>query len=133
MASIETRNLKLRQWCDDDYEPVAAFYADEKNTRYVGGQKNADEAWRHLALLIGHWQLKAFGYWAVDEKATGKFAGCVGLWKSPRWPELELGCWIVNEHQGKGYAFEAGVRETTHSDPRLLLFLIRLTGTQRPG
>lgn len=110
MNCIETNRLLLRQWNEKDFDKFAAYYADEENAKYVGGRKNADEAWRHMALGIGHWQLKGFGYWAVDEKDTGDFVGCVGLWQSPGWPELELGYWLVNEHQGKGYAFEASLR-----------------------
>jgi len=26
-----------------------------------------------------HWVLRGLGYWAVEEKATGAFVGCVGL------------------------------------------------------
>jgi len=107
MNCIETERLQLRQWKENDFSAFAAYYADENNAKYVGGQKNSDEAWRHMALQIGHWQLKGFGYWAVDEKETGDFVGCVGLWQSPGWPELEMGYWLVNRHQGKGYAFEA--------------------------
>ncbi|MGI9288937.1 MAG: GNAT family N-acetyltransferase [Pseudomonadales bacterium] len=107
---METQRLQLRQWCETDFENIAAYYAVENNAKYVGGLKNADEAWRLLALHIGHWQLKGFGYWAVDEKDTGDFAGCVGLWQSSGWPELELGYWLVNEHHGKGYALEAATK-----------------------
>jgi RimJ/RimL family protein N-acetyltransferase len=49
-------------------------------------------------LQIGHWKLKGFGYWAVDEKATNDFVGSVGLWQSPGWPELELGYWLLKKH-----------------------------------
>jgi RimJ/RimL family protein N-acetyltransferase len=97
----------LRQWCETDFSNFARYYADEENARYVGGKKNADQAWRHMALQIGHWALKGFGYWAVEEKQATSFVGCVGLWQSPGWPELELGYWLVKEHQGKGYATEA--------------------------
>lgn len=110
MESIETGRLKLRQWKEGDFDAFADYYSDEGNARYVGGKKDADQAWRHLALQIGHWQLKGFGYWAVDEKDTNDFVGCVGLWKSPGWPELELGYWLTKEHQGKGYAVEACLR-----------------------
>jgi RimJ/RimL family protein N-acetyltransferase len=110
MEIIETGRLKLRQWNENDFDDFALYYADEENARYVGGQKDADQAWRHLALLIGHWELKGFGYWAVDEKETDAFVGCVGLWQSPGWPELELGYWLMKEHQGKGYGLEAGRR-----------------------
>jgi RimJ/RimL family protein N-acetyltransferase len=110
MESVDTDRLRLRQWCEDDFSHFARYYADEENARYVGGKKNTDQAWRHLALQIGHWKLKGFGYWAVDEKRTGRFVGCAGLWRSPGWPELELGYWLVKEHQGKGYATEACLR-----------------------
>ena len=72
MKSIETKRLRLRHWNEDDYANFAAFYADDFNAKYVGGLKNSDEAWRLMALNIGHWQLKGFGYWAVDEKGTGE-------------------------------------------------------------
>jgi RimJ/RimL family protein N-acetyltransferase len=46
----------------------------------------------------------------VEEKTTNQFVGCVGLWQSPGWPEVELGYWLMKEHQGKGYAFEGCIR-----------------------
>jgi len=110
MESIETKRLKLRQWNANDFGNFARYYADEDNARYVGGQKDTEMAWRHMALLIGHWQLKGFGYWAVNEKDSNDFVGCIGLWQSPGWPELELGYWLVKEQQGKGYALEACLR-----------------------
>jgi RimJ/RimL family protein N-acetyltransferase len=110
MESVETKRLRLRQWAQRDFGNFARYYADQDNARYVGGQKDPDQAWRHMALQIGHWKLKGFGYWAVDEKDTNDFVGCAGLWQSPGWPELELGYWLVKEHQGKGYALEACLR-----------------------
>ena len=74
MESIETKRLRLRQWNADDFGDFARYYADEDNARYVGGQKDPERAWRHLALQIGHWTLKGFGYWAVDEKATNELS-----------------------------------------------------------
>ena len=115
METIETDRLLLRQWRETDFAQYAKYYSDKTNARYVGGQKNTDEAWRSLALQIGHWHLKGFGYWAVDEKASGDFVGCVGLWQSPGWPELELGYWLLNEYQGKGYAFEAALKCQEHA------------------
>jgi RimJ/RimL family protein N-acetyltransferase len=110
MSNIETNRLLLRLWNEGDFDKFAEYYADENNAKYVGGQKNIDEAWRHFALQIGHWQLKGFGYWAVDEKSSGNFVGCVGLWQSAGWPELELGYWLLKEYQGKGYAYEAALK-----------------------
>jgi RimJ/RimL family protein N-acetyltransferase len=107
---IETGRLVLRPWRAEDVEPYTAFYTDAENAKYVGGQRNADQSWRSLALMIGHWHQKGCGYFAVDEKSTGDFVCCIGLWQSAGWPELELGYWVVRAHQGKGYAFEAAER-----------------------
>jgi RimJ/RimL family protein N-acetyltransferase len=107
MDTLETERLKLRQWNQSDFGNFARYYADEENVRYVGGQKDADQAWRHMALMAGHWKLKGFGYWAVDERHSNEFVGCAGLWQSPGRPELELGYWLLKEHQGKGYALES--------------------------
>jgi RimJ/RimL family protein N-acetyltransferase len=108
LTYLETERLKLRQWTEENSEGYAEFYSDEVNAKYVGGKKDKDEAWRNLAMLVGHWQLKNFGYFAVEEKQSNTFVGCVGLWKSPGWPELELGYWLTKEAQGKGFAAEAG-------------------------
>ena len=110
MPELETERLILRLWSEHDFDQFAKFYSDETNAKYVGGKKSLDQAWRHFALNIGHWQLKGFGYWAVDEKISGSFVGSVGLWQSAGWPEMELGYWLLNEYQGKGYALEAAIR-----------------------
>ena len=95
MHELETQRLKLRQWEARDFEPFAAYYANEETARYVGGLADRDQAWRRLASQIGHWALLGYGNWAVEEKETGRFVGCVVLWHSPGWPELELGYWLV--------------------------------------
>ena len=115
MSNIETNRLRLRHWEEKDIEPFAEYFSDETNAKYVGGQKDFNEAWRYLALLIGHWQLNGFGYWAVDELSTGKFVGCVGLWRPAGWPEIELGYWLLNEYQGKGYAREAALKSKEYA------------------
>ena len=108
MHERQTQRLLLRQWEASDFEAYADYYADEKTARYVGGVSDRDQAWRRMASLIGHWVLRGYGYWAVEEKETSRFVGCVGLWRSEGWPELELGYWLDPEMHGKGYATEAG-------------------------
>jgi RimJ/RimL family protein N-acetyltransferase len=107
-VELETPRLLLRQWREADFEAFAAYYADPELAKYIGGQAPREGAWRKMASLIGHWALRGYGYWAVEEKETGIFAGCVGLWFSDGWPELELGYWLVPGVHGRGYATEAG-------------------------
>jgi len=115
MDCIETARLRLRPWKESDFASFARYYSDPDNARFVGGQKDPDRAWRHMALQVGHWQLKGFGYWAIDEKETAAFVGSAGFWQSPGWPELELGYWLMKEQQGKGYALEACRRCIEHA------------------
>jgi len=110
MMELETERLRLCRWEEKHFEPYAAYYADEDMAQWVGGLMGRERAWRHLATVIGHWTLRGFGYWAVEEKKTGMFTGCVGLWFSEGWPEIELGYWITREMQGKGYATESSAR-----------------------
>lgn len=107
MHEMATDRLLLRQWRATDFEAYAGYYADEQTAKYVGGVSDRDQAWRRMAALIGHWALRGYGYWAVEERGSGRFAGCVGLWRSAGWPELELGYWLLPEMFGKGYATEA--------------------------
>lgn len=110
MIDLQTKRLRFRQWREADFEPFANYFADEEKAKYVGGQKSREEAWRLMATYIGHYNLKGYGYMAVEEKSSNKLVGCVGLWKSEPWPELELGYWLLNEMQGKGYATEAAAK-----------------------
>ena len=115
MVELETDRLLLRQWREEDFESFAAYYADEEMARYVGGQSNRPQSWRRLATFIGHWALRGYGYWAVEEKTTQEFAGAVGLWFSEGWPELELGYWLTRDMQGKGYATEAALKSRDYA------------------
>ena len=105
-----TERLRLRQWRLSDGDAIIEFYSDPDMSKYVGGPRDEDDAWRGLALMEGHWRLKGFGYWAVEERQSQEFVGCIGLWQSPGWPEVELGYGLVENHQGKGYGTEAGRR-----------------------
>ncbi|MEM6747242.1 MAG: GNAT family N-acetyltransferase [Pseudomonadota bacterium] len=109
-TTIQSERLTFRPWQPSDFEAYAAYYADDATARYVGGQMSRDKAWRHFAAVVGHWHLKGFGLWAVDEKDTGSFVGCVGLQEPEGWPELELGYWLMPSVHGKGFATEAGYR-----------------------
>ena len=107
---IRTERLVLRGWRQSDFTNYAAYYEEAETARFVGGRMDRAKAWRHMATLIGHWALRGYGVWAVDERATGAFVGGIGLWEPEGWPELEVGYWLVRSAQGKGYAVEAATR-----------------------
>ena len=106
-VTLETERLILRMWREDDYETYARMCADPEVMRYIGGQiTDRTEAWRHMAALVGHWQLKGYGHWAIEEKASGQLAGRVGFLYPAGWPDFEIGWILGKEFWGKGYATE---------------------------
>lgn len=80
--------------------------------RFVGGVKTREEAWRHLAMILGHWQLRGYGMFAVERKDDGAFLGRIGPHFPEGWPALEIGWLLGPEHQGRGYAIEAARAST---------------------
>jgi RimJ/RimL family protein N-acetyltransferase len=108
---IETERLKLRQWCGADVGPNTAMLGDPVSGRFITADNkpitNALAGWRNAAIMAGHWVLHGVGMFVVEEKSTGKFAGRVGPWAPPSWPDFEIGWGIASEFRGKGYAVEA--------------------------
>ncbi|WP_298442844.1 GNAT family N-acetyltransferase [uncultured Ferrimonas sp.] len=107
MQELGTDRLRLRQWQPQDFDEYAALCADPLVMRYLGGTvlERAD-AWRHMAMLAGHWQLKGFGHWAVELKQTQAMIGRIGFFEPEGWPGFELGWTIARAHQRQGYASE---------------------------
>ncbi len=108
---LETERLKLRMFRASDFEAYARICADQEVMRFLGGKPfNRLEAWRHMAFILGHWQLLGYGHWAVEEKATGKLAGRIGFLNPAGWPGFELGWTLSREFWGRGYATEGARR-----------------------
>jgi RimJ/RimL family protein N-acetyltransferase len=113
---LETDRLLLRMWRNEDFEAYAKMCADPDVMRYLGGKTfNRLEAWRHMALLVGHWHLLGFGHWAVEEKATGEFVGRIGFLNPEGWPGFEIGWILGREFWGKGYATEGARRALSYA------------------
>ena len=113
IPTLETARLTLRGYRLDDYASCAALWADPNVTRFVGGRPlSAEESWARLLRYIGHWCLLGYGYWVVEEKATGAFLGELGFadWKRDIEPAIHLpeaGWVLATAAHGKGYATEA--------------------------
>lgn len=104
---IETERLILREPRLSDMDAMVAFYAGEERTRFIGGSIDAFQVWGRLAGQIGHWALRGYGMWMVEERATGATVGRIGLIYPETWPEPELGWHVFDGFEGRGYAYEA--------------------------
>ena len=110
IPTLETERLWLRPFKDDDHDAVADFYANDSGALYVGGATDRRGAWRVIATFVGHWHLRGFGPFAIEDKATGRWLGWCNLWRPPEFPEREIGWTLVAAHRGKGLVHEAAVR-----------------------
>jgi RimJ/RimL family protein N-acetyltransferase len=112
MVRLETDRLILRMWREEtDFEPYARMCADTEVMRYLGGKTfSRPEAWRHMAFFIGHWHLRGYSHWAVEEKASGQMIGRIGFLNPEGWPGFEIGWTLAREQWGKGYATEGARR-----------------------
>jgi RimJ/RimL family protein N-acetyltransferase len=105
---LRTERLVLRGLEARDFEAYAAMVADPDVVRYLGdGQPLArNDAWRQLAMFAGHWVLRGFGLWAVEEATTGAFLGRIGCVEPEGWPGFEIGYALSRAAWGHGYARE---------------------------
>ena len=111
MVSLRTERLILRPFREEDVEDYAAMCSDPEVMRFLGGKSwTRMDAWRHIATVLGHWQLRGFGLWAVDEVETGDFVGRVGFIQPEGWPGFEIGWTLARSYWGRGYATEAAHR-----------------------
>ena len=109
-AVLETERLWLcRVNPERDFERFAETLADAENVRYIGGKvMSPPQAWRAMAMLMGHWEIRGYGFFSCIEKSSGEHIGRVGPWNPQGWPEPEVGWTLHPEFHGKGYASEAG-------------------------
>jgi RimJ/RimL family protein N-acetyltransferase len=104
---IETERLALRMFRESDTDSYADMLADPEVMRFLGKPQSRQEAWRNMAMVIGHWHLRGYGFWAVEEKTSGELVGRVGCWRPEGWPGLEVGWSLRRRFWGRGYATEA--------------------------
>ncbi|WP_165244125.1 GNAT family N-acetyltransferase [Paludisphaera soli] len=108
MEILETERLILRQFRDSDLDAYAEMTSDPEVMHYLGsGPMNRAEAWRNMATILGHWTLRGFGIWAVEERDGGALIGRVGCWRPEGWPGLEIGWMLRRASWGRGFATEA--------------------------
>jgi RimJ/RimL family protein N-acetyltransferase len=108
IPQLQTERLLLRGLKQEDFEAYAGFHADPEVMRYISGTPvSRSDAWRSLAVMIGHWTLRGYGMWGVERKSDSAFVGRVGLWNPEGWPGLEVGWTLGKEFWGQGYATEA--------------------------
>ena len=105
---IETERLILRQFQEEDWKDLHHYYSSADATRFTVGREFTEaETWRTMCSMIGHWQIRGYGPYALQEKTTGTVLGTAGFWYPNDWPSPEIKWALAPSHWGKGYASEA--------------------------
>ena len=72
-----------------------------------------EEVWQRVQRYAGSWVLLGHGFWVIEEKASGKLVGEIGIMDAKReidppfGDDRELGWALMPDAHGKGYASEA--------------------------
>lgn len=108
MVTLTTARLTLRMFRNDDLDAYASMCADPEVMRYigVGTPLSRADTWRQMAMFVGHWHLRGYGMWAVEESHSHALVGRIGCFNPEGWPGLELGWLLGRPYWGKGYATE---------------------------
>jgi RimJ/RimL family protein N-acetyltransferase len=111
---LDTPRLTMRRHTIADFDDSFAMWSKPEVVRYVGGTPSTrDRAWSRLLTFGGLWPILGFGYWAVRERATGRYVGEVGFADFHRAIDVdfegvpEMG-WVLDTWaHGQGFAREA--------------------------
>ena len=88
---MPTERLLLRPFRGGDFEAYAEMNANPEVMRFIDAVQDREGAFRSFCANIGHWEIRGYGPWAVEERASGRFVGRAGLlfWEGK--PGLEAG------------------------------------------
>lgn len=111
---LETPRLRLRPHRADDLDALHAIWSEPDVYRYIGGEPaTRQDVWMRLLRYGGMWPMLGYGFWAVEDKASGALVGDLGYADFQReiTPSLdgmlELGWVLAPSVHGRGYASEA--------------------------
>lgn len=115
IPTLTTERLVLRPFRLDDLDALAAMNADPTVMRYIGEVQDRAAAFRTMCAYMGHWYLRGYGPWAVEERATGVFIGRAGLVRFEPWTDVEVAYALIPSAWGKGYASEVAARSLRYA------------------
>jgi len=106
----ETERLILRPFDDGDATALHRILNQEKILQYFPdpGSPTLERARRFVDHQIEQWRHVGYGWWAVEEKESGKLLGWNGLQYLPETEETEIGFLIDKDYWGRGLTTEAG-------------------------
>lgn len=106
--SLTTERLRLRFQTMDDFPAYADFMASPRAVG-LGGPYDQAGAWWFFCHDLAQWKLFGHGALMIDLLETGDCIGQVGINHGPLFHEKELGWFLYDGYEGRGFATEAAV------------------------
>lgn len=108
---LDTERLRLREFNEDDWDPVLAYQRDPRYLRYYPWEDRTPEDARAFVEMFLNWRQEQPRHrfqLAITLKECGVLIGNCGLRRKPGndW-EADLGYELDPNHWGHGYATEA--------------------------
>lgn len=104
----------LREYRREDFDAFAAHLADPVSAAHLA-PADRQAAWRIFCSQAGLWLIHGAGWWAVEEKATGRLVGSVGAFFREDSTVMELGWNTYRAFWGQGFATEAAAAALHHA------------------
>lgn len=111
---LHTERLLLREYRREDFDAFAAHLADPVSAAHLG-LVDRHTAWRIFCSQAGLWLIHGAGWWAVEEKQTGRLVGTVGAFFREESTVMELGWNTYRALWGQGFANEAAAAAMKHA------------------
>ena len=114
VPALETERMRLRAHRLADFGQIREMWANPIVTKYIGGKpQTEEETWFKFLRVAGFWTHFGYGYWLIEDKASGAVVGEMGFGEFKRditpsiKGEPEMGWSLAPAFHGKGYASEA--------------------------
>jgi RimJ/RimL family protein N-acetyltransferase len=108
---LRTERLLLRQWRDEDAEPLAGIYAQPEFLEHMPAL-DLDGTRAQIARFERGWERDGLSHWAAVDPGSGTLIGRIGLLRHHDWPEspspVEVGWALHRAWWGRGLATEGG-------------------------
>jgi len=111
---LQTERLLLREYRREDFGAFAAHLADPVSSAHLG-PADCHAAWRIFCSQAGLLLIHGAGWWAVEEKATGRLVGTMGAFFREDCTVLGLGWNTYRACWGRGFANEAAAAALHHA------------------
>jgi len=119
ITELETKQFYLRQWREEDFIPYEALTSNSDIMKFFPKTLTPQESKKAALKFQNLLSTRGWGFWAVEEKKSGKFIGYAGLHSPstsfPFSPCVEIAWRMESKYWNNGTVLELGKSILTHA------------------